>query len=60
VKKFSGDVDTLNAKRKQLINTFSTLKKICDSVQSDTKAKDFSEISDDAAMYVALNDFEKA
>ena len=60
VKKFATDVDTLNAKRKQLINTFSTLKKICDSVQSDTKAKDFSEISDDAAMYVALNDFEKA
>jgi outer membrane murein-binding lipoprotein Lpp len=59
MKKYSSDVDTLNGKRKQLINTFNALKKSCDSVQADTKAKDFSEISDDAAMYVALNDFEK-
>jgi hypothetical protein len=59
VKKFSTDVDTLNGKRKQLINTFNALKKLCDSVTDDTKAKDFSEISNDSAMYVALNDFEK-
>ena len=60
MKKFSDDVDTLNGKRKQLINTFNTLKKTCASVQDDTKAKDFSEISNDAVMYVALNDFEKS
>jgi SMC interacting uncharacterized protein involved in chromosome segregation len=60
VNKFSNDVDTLNAKRKQLINTFNTLKKTCDSVKKDdTKTKDFGGISDDAASYVALNDFEK-
>jgi predicted nuclease with TOPRIM domain len=59
IKKFSTDVDTLNGKRKQLINTFSVLKKSCDSVKDDTKAKDFGEISNDSAMYVALNDFEK-
>ena len=59
MKKFSTDVDTLNAKRKQLINTFNTLKKLCDSVSDDTKAKDFDGISKDAAFYVALNDFEK-
>jgi uncharacterized coiled-coil DUF342 family protein len=59
MKKFSADVDSLNGRRKQLINTFNTLKKLCDSVTDDTKAKDFSEISNDSAMYVALNDFEK-
>ena len=59
VNKFATDVDTLNAKRKQLINTFNALKKSCDSVKDDTKAKDFDEISNDSAMYVALNDFEK-
>ncbi|HLY56550.1 MAG TPA: hypothetical protein VKS60_13390 [Stellaceae bacterium] len=58
--KFSTDVDTLNAKRKLLINTFNALKKSCDSVGEDTKTKDFSEISKDSTAYVALNDFEKS
>jgi outer membrane murein-binding lipoprotein Lpp len=57
--KFSTDVDTLNGKRKQLINTFNALKKSCDAVKDDTKAKDFHNIHDDAVAYVALNDFEK-
>jgi hypothetical protein len=60
MKKFSKDVDDLNAKRKLLINTFNTLKTSCGLVKADTKDKDFDEISTDAKMYVALNDFEKS
>jgi len=57
--KFSKDVDTLNGKRKLLINPFESLEKSCDRVKDDTKAKDFDGISKDAKYYVALNDFEK-
>lgn len=59
MKTFSADVDKLNGSRKMLINSFNTLKKSCDSVKDDTKAKDFDAISKDADAYVALNDFEK-
>jgi vacuolar-type H+-ATPase subunit I/STV1 len=60
MKKFSTDVDTLNGKRKQQINAFNALKKSADAAKKDdTKTKDFSNISDDATAYVALNDFEK-
>jgi hypothetical protein len=59
MKTYSANVDTLNANRKQLINTFNTLKSLCGSVKTDTKDKDFDKISKDAVGYVALNDFEK-
>ncbi|HVY14642.1 MAG TPA: hypothetical protein VHB27_05410 [Rhodopila sp.] len=59
MQKFSSDVDQLNGKRKQLINSFNALKKTCDGINGDTKAKDFAGIATDSSMYAALNDFEK-
>lgn len=60
IAKFATDVDALNGKRKQYINTFNGIKKQCDAVKEDTKTKDFDGIGKDATSYAALNDFEKS